>query len=71
MDKGMMERWRITVDEFDDALQRNPTDELLYSWFTGRVRPDHVKEANEWLLSERQENLDRQDSEEVAAVEPR
>jgi hypothetical protein len=71
MDKGMMERWRITVDEFDDALQRNPTDDLLYAWFTGRVRPDHVQEANEWLLSERLENLDRQDSEEVAAVEPR
>ncbi|MGB8907175.1 MAG: DUF5069 domain-containing protein [Candidatus Cybelea sp.] len=71
MDKGMMERWRITTDEFDDALQRNPTDELLYAWFTGRVRPEHVREANEWLLSERVENLDRQDSEEVSVVEQR
>ena len=50
MDKGVMERWRITPDEFDDALRRNPTDELLYAWFTGRVRPEDVREANEWLL---------------------
>ncbi len=71
MDKGMMERWRITTDEFDDALQRNPTDELLYAWFTGRVRPEHIREANEWLLNERVENLDRQDSEEVGVVEQR
>jgi hypothetical protein len=71
MDQGMMERWRITVDEFDDALQRNPTDESLYAWFSGRVRPDDVRAANEWLLSERIENLDRQDSEEMSAVEHR
>ena len=71
MDRGMMERWRITADEFDDALQRNPTDELFYAWFTGRVRPEHVREANEWLLSERMENLDRQDAEEVAVAEHR
>lgn len=71
MDKGMMERWKITADEFDDALQRNPTDELLYAWFSGRVRPQDVQAANEWLSSERVENLDRQDAEEVAAVERR
>jgi Domain of unknown function (DUF5069) len=71
MDKGMMERWRVTTDEFDDALQRNPSDELLYTWFTQRVRPEHVREANEWLLRERTENLDRQDAEEVVAVAER
>ena len=67
----MLERWRITVDEFDDALQRNRNDELLYAWFTGRVRPEHIREANEWLLSERLENLDRQDSEEIGVTEQR
>jgi hypothetical protein len=71
MDKGMMERWRVTTDEFDDALQRNPSDELLYTWFTQRVRPEYVLEANEWLLGERTENLDRQDAEEVAVAERR
>jgi hypothetical protein len=71
MDAGMMERWRITPEEFDDTLRRNPTDELLYAWFTGRVRPEDVRAANEWLLTERVENLDRQDAEEVAPVEQR
>ncbi|HEX8806591.1 MAG TPA: DUF5069 domain-containing protein, partial [Candidatus Aquilonibacter sp.] len=71
MDKGMMERWRITAEEFDDALTRNPTDEQLYTWFAKRVRPQDVAAANEWLLAERVENLDRQDAEEGAAVGPR
>lgn len=71
MDRGVLERWRVTVDEFDDALQRNPSDETLYAWFTGRVRSEDVRTANEWLLSERTENLDRQDAEEVTAVEQR
>jgi hypothetical protein len=69
MDQGMMERWGITPDEFDDALRRNSADELLYAWFTGRVRLEKIHAANEWLLSERTENLDRQDSEEGAAVQ--
>ncbi|MBV8198849.1 MAG: DUF5069 domain-containing protein [Candidatus Eremiobacteraeota bacterium] len=68
MDQGMMQRWHITPAQFDDALQRNPTDELLYSWFSGRVQPEHVREANAWLLSERLENLDRQDAEETPAL---
>lgn len=71
MDAGMMERWRITADEFDQALQQNPTDELLYTWFTGRVRAEDIQAANEWLRNERVENLNRQDSEEVAPVEHR
>ena len=68
MDEGMMKRWRITPAEFDDALQRHGTDELLYAWFSERVRPEHVREANDWLLKERRENLDRQDAEELHAV---
>lgn len=68
MDKGMMERWRISSTEFDEALRRNPTDELLYAWFSARVRPQDVRAANEWLLRERTENLDRQDAEEIAPV---
>jgi hypothetical protein len=71
MDKGMMKRWRISVREFDTALRAQPTDELLYAWFTQRVRPEDVRAANEWLLSERIENLNRQDAEEVAPVERR
>lgn len=71
MDQGVMERWRVSRDEFEVALQRNPTDELLYAWFTGRVAPQDIEAANEWLLRERTANLDRQDAEEVAVVEQR
>jgi len=67
----MMDRWGITADEFDDALRRNPTDQLLHAWFTGRVRAENVRAANAWLLGERAENLDRQDAEEVAVAQPR
>jgi hypothetical protein len=71
MDKGMMERWKITVPEFDDALSRYPTDQLLYDWFREHVLPEDVEIANKWLLTERTENLDRQDAEEGGAVEVR
>ena len=71
MDKGMFERWRISADEFDAALQRYPTDEELQAWFAARVRREDVRAANAWLTSERLENLDRQDAEEVAPVERR
>ena len=69
MDQGMMERWGITSEEFDLALRRNSTDELLYAWFTGRVRPESVRAAYEWLLSERIEILDRQVAEVVSTVQ--
>jgi hypothetical protein len=68
MDRGVMERWKITPDDFNDALRRYPTDDLLYAWFRERVTPQDVKAANEWLLHERTENLDRQDSEEVGVA---
>ena len=71
MDRGMLERWRIASAEFDEALRRNPTDELLAKWFSRRVRPEDVRAANDWLVTERIENLDRQDAEEVAVVEHR
>ena len=66
-----MERWRITPEEFNEALRRNATDESLFAWFSDRVRAEDVRAANEWLLRERSENLDRQDAEEVAPVQSR
>jgi hypothetical protein len=71
MDQGVMQRWGVTPAEFEEALQRNPTDEMLYDWFAQRVAEDNVRVANDWLLHERTENLDRQDAEEGAAVEHR
>lgn len=71
MDQGMMERWGVTEDEFNEALRRNPTDELLLAWFNGRVRADDIRSANDWLVRERTANLDRQDAEEVSPVQSR
>jgi len=71
MDKGMLERWGITPSEFDNALKQHSGDESLFAWFSERVSPDAVQRANAWLLRERRENLDRQDSEEMAPVEHR
>jgi hypothetical protein len=66
MDQGMLERWGITPAQFDEALRKNPTDESLYDWFLERVRPEQIRTANAWLLAERMENLERQDTEEAA-----
>jgi hypothetical protein len=71
MDQGMMERWGVSADEFDEALRRNPTDESLFAWFTARVDAADIRTANEWLQRERSENLDRQDAEEVEPVQSR
>ena len=65
----MMERWRVSVAEFEQALRRHATDEALYAWFKDRVHPDDVRIANEWLETERVENLDRQSAEEMAPAE--
>ena len=66
MDQGMLERWGIAPAQFDRALSDHPTDEALYKWFMQRVRPEQIAAANAWLLTERSENLERQDSEESA-----
>ncbi len=67
----MMERWRVTPAEFDEALSKNPTDEIALRVVSERVAAEDIKRANDWLLRERVENLDRQDSEETAPVEHR
>jgi uncharacterized protein DUF5069 len=71
MDRGMFERWGVSASEFEKALAQHPTDDELYAWFKERVRPAEIQAANEWLLGERIENLDRQDAEEVGVVEHR
>jgi hypothetical protein len=68
MDKGVMKRWGITPSEFDAAIRANTTDEALLQWLTSRVPPERIRAANEWLLEQRIENLDRQDAEEGVAV---
>ncbi len=68
MDKGVMERWGITPAEFDAAIKDHQTDQAIRAWLAERSSPDRVRAANEWLLKEKHENLDRQDAEEGAAV---
>jgi hypothetical protein len=68
MDKGVMERWKVPRKEFEEALVRYPTDEQLHAWLIERVATKDIRRANDWLLNERAENLDRQDAEEIASV---
>lgn len=68
MDKGVMERWGISPGEFDAAIEVHTTDEALYQWLLTRTTKERLRAANEWLLGEKIENLDRQDSEEGATI---
>lgn len=67
MDKGVLERWGVTPEEFDAAVVAHPSDEEIVRWFDGRVPLENVRAANGWLLAEKASNLDRQDAEEAAA----
>jgi len=68
MDKGVMERWGITPDQFDVAIARHATDEDLLGWLRERTTDENIARANHWLVNDKIENLDRQDSEEGAVV---
>lgn len=67
MDRGVMERWGITPETFNEALVQNADDDSLYSWLTARVPNERIEAANAWLVSEKSENLNRQDAEEGVA----
>ncbi len=68
MDKGVLERWGIATADFEQALAKYPTDEALVAWLKGRVPGEKITAANDWLIHEKSENLDRQDAEEGVAV---
>lgn len=68
MDQGVLVRWGVTPEEFDDALRTHATDDALYQWLLGKTTLDRIATANEWLETEKVENLNRQDAEEGAAV---
>jgi hypothetical protein len=68
MDKGVMERWGITPDEFDAAIETHPADDTLYRWLLTRSTPERIRAANDWLLNEKVASLDKQDSEESATI---
>lgn len=64
MDRGVMERWGIAPETFDEAIATHRTDDAIHRWLSVRVAPERIAEANRWLLVEKAENLDRQDAEE-------
>jgi hypothetical protein len=68
MDKGVLERWGVTPDEFDGAVKKYQTDSALLAWLKERVPQEKIERANEWLVNEKIENLDRQDAEEGAVT---
>jgi hypothetical protein len=71
MDRGVLDRWGVTPEAFDAALERHSSDDALYGWLTERVPIERIRSANEWLLREKIENLDRQDAEEGAMSQDR
>ncbi len=64
MDKGVFERWGLTVAEFDAAVATHRTDDAILAWLESRVDVAHRDAANAWLRNEKSANMDRQDSEE-------
>jgi hypothetical protein len=64
MDKGVMERWGIKPKDFTAAIKTHTTDEAILQWLRERTTPEQIEAANQWLLTEKIENLDRQDAEE-------
>jgi Domain of unknown function (DUF5069) len=65
MDQGVLQRWGVSVEEFEDAVRNDPSDGGMFRWLLEHTTPDEIHNANTWLLDEKIENLNRQDSEEV------
>ena len=68
MDKGVFERWGITVAEFDAAVAEHRTDDAILAWLRARVDTTRADTANAWVTIDKVAALDRQDSEEGVAV---
>ena len=68
MDRGVLQRWGVSVGEFEDALAHNQSDDAMYGWLTSRASSTQIESANRWLVDEKRENLDRQDREEEATA---
>lgn len=60
-----MERWGIDPSAFETAIHQYADDESIARWLRERVPEERIRRANDWLLAEKRENLDRQDAEET------
>jgi hypothetical protein len=64
LDKGVFERWGITSQQFDKALETCDTDEAILAWVKAHV-PDAKRDvANQWVIVDKVPSLDKQDLEE-------
>jgi hypothetical protein len=68
IDKAVFERWGVTSEAFDAALETCASDEQILAWLNARVSPAQRDAANSYVLVERVANLDRQDAEEGVAA---
>jgi len=68
MDQGVLSRWGIDSTRFEQAIRAHPDDESILAWLQATVSPERIRAANQWLREEKQENLDRQDREEVGTT---
>lgn len=68
VDQGVLERWGSSPEEFNQVIAIHRDDESILKWAQAAIPAERRAAANEWLVSERIENLDRQDREELAPV---
>ena len=68
MDRGVLERWGVSVAAFDAAVAAHPDDAALVAWLGENVPAERRDAANAWLADEKAASLDRQDREEGAAA---
>lgn len=66
MDQGMFSRWGITANDFNRAIAEHRDDAAIARWADATIPKERREAANQWLVTERVENLDRQDREEGA-----
>lgn len=64
LDKGVMERWGVTPAQFDEALKTIDSDEGILAWAKTHVSDKQRETANTWVIVEKAQSLDKQDSEE-------
>jgi hypothetical protein len=67
MDKGVFDRWGVSATQFERAIREHSDDDAILAWLKATVPSDKVRAANDWLTSEKIENLDRQDREETGS----
>ena len=67
LDQGVFKHWGITDAEFDEAMRASKDDAALLAWIGSKVSMQRRDAANEWILREKSQSLDRQDREEGAS----